>query len=435
MAIPWDEEKAAHLYRRAAFGGRADEIRQSVSDGLELSVDKLLDYGRTPNDLLENRINALQLNLKANGKLSDLSRWWLIRMIFTARPLEERLTLFWHDHFATLYTKVLHIGWLRSENDTLRFNATGRFRDLMLAVARDTAMLYFLDTYLSTKTNPNENFAREILELFTLGVGNYAESDVMAATKAFTGWGFNGTTAEFVFNGQEHDDSDKTLLGRTGPWNGEDIIRIVCGEFAHGQYIASKLFAWFAYDNPEQAVIDRLARVYLDHDTHIAPLVRAILTSDEMYSARAMWGKIKSPIDHVVMASKQLVLPNDVEDAFRYLVQGGQTPFDPPDVAGWEGGSSWITPSALLNRMNFADAATRTFDPLPFLAGERIDTPSQLVDYYTKRLGPLPLPAESRTALIGYVSPDGAMPAGSLNMTKQRGLACVILSLPEWQMF
>ncbi|HUP49258.1 MAG TPA: DUF1800 domain-containing protein [Thermoanaerobaculia bacterium] len=435
MPIPWNEENAAHLYRRAAFGGTADEILQSVLDGLDLSVDKLLNYQSVPNDLLESRLDALQFYLKSDGKLSDLARWWLIRMSFTSRPLEERMTLFWHDHFATQYSKVLHIGWLRSENDTIRVNATGRFRDLMLAVARDAAMMYFLDMWLSTKTNPNENFARELLELFTLGAGHYAESDVMAATKAFTGWTFNGTTAEFHFNDEEHDYSTKTFLGRTGTWNGDDIIRMACDEFAHGQYIASKLFAFFAYEHPEQAVVDRLARVYLDHDTHLAPLIRAILTSEEMYSPRALWGKVKSPVDHVIIASRQLALRQDVEDAFRYLVQGGQTPFDPPDVAGWEGGSSWITPSALLNRMNFADAATRSFDPVAFTEGERIETPAQLVDSYRRRLGPFQLPPETRAALLSYVSPDGALPTGNLYLTKQRGLARMILSLPEWQMF
>jgi uncharacterized protein (DUF1800 family) len=434
MAIVWNEERAAHLFRRAAFGGTRDEIRQSVADGLETSVDKLLNYGSQPNDLLDSRIQAQNFYLKSDGKLSDLARWWLIRLIFTARPLEERMTLFWHNHFATAYTKVLHIGWLKNENDTIRAHALGRFTNLMLAVAQDCAMMYFLDTWLNTKTNPNENFGRELLELFTLGVGHYTEADVQAAMRAFSGWAIDGTNSVFLFHDQDHDFSVKTFLGRTGPWNGDDVIRIACSQFAHGQRIASRLFSYFAYENPEQEIVDRLARLYLDNDTDLVTLVRAVLTSDEMYSSKALWSKVKSPIEHAVIASRQMMLSDDVRNTFDYLNQGGQTPFDPPDVSGWGGGLTWINPSAMLNRMNFADAASRQFDPTAFTSGETIRSAQDLVDLYLRRFGPLSVPPETKSALLQYVSSDGTLPSGSRSITKQRGLARMILSLPEWQM-
>jgi len=435
MAIPWNEENAAHLYRRAAFGGTSAEIAQAVRDGLEGAVEKLIDYSATSNADLDRRIDNEHFYLLADGKLSDLARWWLLRMIYTARPLEERVTLLWHDHFATAYTKVLHIGWLKGENETLRSQGFGTFRSLITAVAQDPAMQYWLDQYISTRTNPNENFGREFLELFTLGVGNYAESDVLATAKSFTGWSTNGTTSTFLFNPDEHDFGPKTFLGRTGNWDGNDIIRMTCSELAHGRRIAAKVFSYFAYDNPEPEVVDRFARIYLDADTFLPALVRAILTSPEMYSPTALWGKVKSPIDHAVMASRQLLLTEDVPATFNYLTQGGQTPFDPPDVSGWPGGVSWISPGALLNRMNFADAATRAFDPARFTDGDNVATPEAMVDVYLRRLGPVPVPAETRATLIHYFAPDGGMPSGRTSMTRQRGLARLILSLPEWQMY
>src|SRR5947207_6306901 len=185
MAIPWNEENAAHLYRRPPFGGTNEEIRRAVAEGLDATIDRLIFYNYVPNGDLDARIAAAQFYLEADGKLSDLARWFVMRMIFTARPLQERMTLLWHDHFATLYDKVLHIGWLKTENETIRALALDTFRSLVTAVAKDNAMEFFLDEQSNTRTTPNENFGREFLELFTLGVGHYAESDVKAAVLAF----------------------------------------------------------------------------------------------------------------------------------------------------------------------------------------------------------------------------------------------------------
>ena len=435
MTIAWNEENAAHLYRRAAFGGTSDEIRRAVADGMAATVDRLVLYEYTPNGEMDARIAAERFYLESDGTLNDLARWFLVHMIFTARPLQERMTLLWHDHFATCYSKVLHIGWLKTENDTIRSYALNTFRNLLTAVAKDNAMEYFLDQYVSTFTNPNENFGREFLELFTLGVGHYTEDDVRACVRAFTGWSIDGTTSTFLFNADRHDYDTKTFLGRTGKWDGDDIIRMVCGEFAHGQRIAGRVFSYFAYDNPEPEIVDRFARIYLDSGTDLQTLVQAILMSDEMYSSKALWSKVKSPIDHVVIATRQLLLPSDVRNAFQFLLQGGQTPFDPPDVSGWPGGVNWISPSALLNRMNFADAVTRLFDPFAFTNGETIRTPDDLVDLYLRRLGPLSLQPATRSTLLKYVAPDGALPAGQTFISRQRGLARMIISLPEWQMY
>jgi uncharacterized protein (DUF1800 family) len=429
MAFVWNEETAAHLYRRAAFGGTSDEIRRAVAEGRDATVNRLLLYTYTPNDALDARIDAQHFYLASDGLLSDLARWFLLHLMFTARPLQERMTLLWHDHFATLYSKVLHIGWLKTENEVLRSFGLGKFRDLMTQIAKDNAMEYFLDQWMSTRTQPNENFGREFCELFTLGVGHYAEADVKAAVMAFTGWSIEGTLSTFLFNADQHDYSQKTFLGQTGAWDGEDVIRIACSQFAHGQRIATKVFSYFAYDNPEQDVVDRFARTYLDNDTDLSALVRAILLSDEMYSSKALWNKVKSPIDHAVIATRQLLLQDDATGTFQYLVQGGQTPFDPPDVSGWQGGTNWISPSALLNRMNLADAITRAFDPLAFTNGESIHTPDDLVDVYLRKLGPLAIPAATRSTLLNYVGTN------TTSISRQRGLARMILSLPEWQMY
>jgi len=429
MAFVWNEETAAHLYRRAAFGGTSDEIRRAVTEGRDATVDRLLLYTYTPDDALDARIAAQHFYLASDGTLADLARWFLLHMMFTQRPLQERMTLLWHDHFATLYSKVLNIFWLKNENGVLRAYALGKFRDLMTAIAKDNAMEYFLDQWMSTRTQPNENFGREFCELFTLGLGNYVEADVKAAVMAFTGWSIEGTLSTFLFNADQHDYSQKTFLGQTGPWDGEDVIRIACSQFGHAQRIASKVFSYFAYDNPEQEVIDRFARIYLDHDTDVAALVRAILTSDEMYSSKALWTKVKSPIDHAVMATRQLLLHDDVSSTFQYLVQGGQTPFDPPDVSGWQGGTNWISPGALLNRMNLADSIARAFDPLAFTDGESIHGADDLIDVYLRKLGPLAIPAATRATLSSYVG------SGTVSISRQKGLARMILSLPEWQLY
>lgn len=434
MATTWNEESAAHLYRRAAFGASSAEVRRAVADGMDATVASLVDYESISNAALDARLGAANFDLTT---LAGISRWWITRLLYTARPLEERMTLFWHDHFATSIRKVKDATLMLNQNALFRSSALGDFVDLTIAVSKDPAMLIWLDNATSRKDHPNENYGRELLELFTLGNGNYTEDDVQSSAKAFTGWSLNRTTMQFTFVDRNHDHTQKAFLGRTGDWNGDDIVRIACSQVAHAQLIATKLFAWFAHDDPEQGVVDRFAQIYLDAGNGIKPLVRAILTSDEMYSDKARWAKVKSPVDHAVTALRLLGVDNSsVPRATQSALSlEGETLFAPPDVSGWDQGLAWISSNALLTRMNFANSVAGWFDPSKFAGMAAVRTAADLVGVYLGELGPLTVAADTSAALAAYVATDGKLPSGTELTAKQRGLAHLVLSLPEWQMY
>jgi uncharacterized protein (DUF1800 family) len=433
--IPWNEVNAAHLLRRAGFGGTSAEVAQAVSDGLDATVSRLVNYETIPTTDLDARLSRLALDL---ATFNGISRWWITRILFSPRPFEERMTLFWHDHFATAISKVGDAGAMFAQNQLLRRHAVGNFIDLTIEISKDVAMLIWLDNYTNKKKQPNENYGRELLELFTLGQGFYSELDVYSASKAFTGWTFRraGGGREFAFVDADHDHSQKDFLGRIGDWNGDDVVRIACGEFAHGRLIARKLFSYFAYENPETAVVDRFAQIYMDAGTTVKPMVEAILKSEEMYSEKALWSNVKSPVDHTLTGARQLSIDNDniSRQAINVMALEGQTLFNPPDVAGWDLGLAWISAGSLLGRMNWALSLATFFDPLAFVQGEAITTPAQMVDVFLRKLGPLLVSTETRDELIRYVSTTGQLPSGANLTAKQRGLAHMILSLPEWQM-
>lgn len=433
-AINWNRDTAAHLYRRAAYGATAAEIDAAVRDGLDAAVDRLVDYDGISNAALDDRIASMHLVLKQPNPqtVPDNVRLWLTRMIYTARPLEERMTFFWHNHFATSWAKVGETQLMRDQNDLFRRNAVGIFNRMAVEVARDPAMLVWLDNETNIKDHANENFGRELLELFTLGRGNYAESDVKACARAFTGWTNDRTVYPIVFKYRPewHDNGQKTFLGITGDLSGTDIIDIICQQPQHSRWIAGKLFAYFAYDNPEPEVVERFAQIYRDGGTAIRPVVRAILKSPEMYSPRAMWTKVKSPVEHVVMTCHMLEIGGEIMTARDALIQQGQLLYEPPDVSGWKGGLTWVTSAALLSRINFANTVSAVFEPLMF------GTPStgaEAVDLYLDRLGPLHVDDATRQNLIDYVAPGGVMPRATTLPVRLRGLAHMIVSLPEWQ--
>lgn len=432
--IPWTEENAAHLLRRAGFGGTGQEIADAVRDGLDATVDKLVDYESISTAALDARITRQALNLTNFG---GITRWWITRLIYSPRPLEERMTLFWHDHFATGASKVNQAELMLKQNQLFRTHALGNFTNFTIEVSKDPAMLIWLDNFTSRKESPNENYGRELLELFTLGQGFYSELDVYSAAKAFTGWTFRRSTYEFQFVPQWHDDTQKDFLGRVGNWNGDDVVKIACGEFAHGRLITSKLFGLFAYENAPPAVVDPFAEIYINSGTDVKVLVRAILKSEAMYSPQALWSRIKSPIDHAVIAARQLLLDNDTlaRSMSGALTIEGQTLFNPPDVAGWDGGLAWINSGALLSRMNLSNGLAALVHVSQLTAGETVTTPAQLVDVFLRRLGPVPVNPAVREEMIRYVSPNGALPTGNSLVIKGRGLAHMILSLPEWQMY
>lgn len=429
MAIVWNRDAAAHLYRRAGFGATPQELDRAREQGLEATVAGLIDYEGVDNSALEARLAALG---PEPTTAIEIVTWWLTRMVFTARPLEERMTFFLHDHFATGLRKVQRADWMLGQNRLLRKFALGDFTDLTIEVSRDPAMLIWLDNFTSRKQSPNENFGRELLELFTLGHGNFSEADVKAATRAFTGWTISRQTEEFTFIDAFHDYGQKTFLGHTGDWNGDDIVRFACADRSHAPFIAGKVFGWLAWDEADESTIAPFAEAYASSGNSLRELVETILRSEAFYSERARWAKVKSPVDFVVSALRQLEISRDATRfAIGILAAQGQLPFDPPSVEGWPAGMTWLNSGTLLGRMNFASAASALADPVRVSANAGASG-SELVAAMLDRFG-LSTAVDSMP-LEAYVSPGGTDPVGNERTSRVRGLAQLILSLPEWQL-
>jgi uncharacterized protein (DUF1800 family) len=422
----WDLTAAAHLLRRAAFGGSAEEVDIAVRRGCQATVDGLLKPG------IAEKPRSGVLNL---ATLNGIIEWWVERMLRSPSPLQERMTFFWHAHFATSIATVRHPQLMLRQNELFRSHATGNFRVLTEAVARDPAMLLWLDNYLNRKEHPNENFGRELLELFVLGLGHYSESDVAAAARAFTGWTLTdeSASAQFRFASEMHDSGTKRFLGHVAAADGQDIVRIACRERAHARFLARKLFVYFAHDHPPDAVIDHLAETYLRHDCEVRPLLSEILTSPEMYSPAARWSRVKSPIDHAMIACHQLGIDADPAVVADVLNRQGLMLFSPPDVGGWKGGMSWINSWSMLIRFQFAVSASEAFDPARLTGERKFATAGELVSFYLHLLGPIEIGPALRERLVRRVAPRGGMPSGAGLVQAQRGLVRLILSMPEWQ--
>jgi uncharacterized protein (DUF1800 family) len=420
-AIAWGQPQAAHLLRRASFGATPAELRQAVRAGLEATVDRLLG---APQSAFVQQQPASPRGGDAPA-LRALQEGWIDRMLQTRRPLEERMTFFWHNHFATSIVTVQHAPLMVRQNRLFQTYALGNVRQLAVAVARDPAMLLWLDNHLSRRERPNENFGRELLELFLLGHGHYRESDVFSAVRSLTGWTLSGegAAAQFRFDAAEHDDAEKTFLGNAGLWNGDDTIRMACEQPAHAAFLVRKLCAFFAYPDPERELVERLSKIYLDARGELRPLLRALFTSPEMYSPRAMWSIYKTPLDHALIAWRQLGIAPDAGVIADSLQRQGLVLFNPPDVSGWRMGRAWINSWTLLARFDFAALAAQRF-PLE----QRDLDPPAAVDFYLDRLGPLPAAPALRDQLVAHAA--GISDPGE----RQRGVVRLILSSPEWQL-
>lgn len=380
-----DRDKVAHLLRRFGLGASEAEIDYYGREGWLGAVDKLLDYksrpdalDMTPSELAEQALpNGLGKGTKA--QFDALQVWWIARMVRTQRPLEEKMTLFWHDHFATSGEKVTDADMMLRQNQILRANATGKFHTLLSSVSKDPAMLFWLDNEFNVKEHPNENFAREVMELFTLGIGNYTEKDIQEAARAFTGWTLatpgqanrkanknpkNGKLAKnqvFDEGLANHDEGIKTILGDKGNFNGDDVLGILCGKPRCAWYITWKLWEFFAYRSPEKALIDRLAQKFDASGLDIAVLLREIMTAPEFYSSRAYRAIYKNPIDFTVATLRQLGFASaEIPDLYRTAravklsakAMGMDIVF-PPDVSGWGGGERWVTTATIVERIKW----------------------------------------------------------------------------------
>ncbi|MBN9119873.1 MAG: DUF1800 domain-containing protein [Planctomycetes bacterium] len=349
----WNRKWATHLYRRAAFGATGRDIDAALKGGVEKTLARLTAGEPDAAD----RFELLTETGKYYNEPLSLRTWWLYAMLEGGHPLREKLTLFWHNHFATSYAKVRSTKLMFEQNATLRKHALGKFPAFLLDMSRDTAMLEWLDSNRNVKGAPNENYAREVMELFSLGVGNYTEKDIQEAARAFTGWHHDVEVTKFEFNRDLHDPGEKTVFGKTGKWTGEDVVRLCCEKDACARFLVSKLYAFLVSETPPpkgllEPLADRLRKSGYD----IADAVTAILGSRLFFSDHAYRKRVKWPIEYALGAINAAV-PGRVPlaDVVDPVAKMGQALFAPPNVKGWRTGTDWLNSATLLARNNFAE--------------------------------------------------------------------------------
>lgn len=355
MAIP--RADAALLLRRAGFGGTVAEVDALASmDDRAAAVDSLLDVSGNPAV-----VPPPILDDPDEGdwqKWFAVTKWWLERMRTVPVGIQERMTLFWHTHFATSLEKVGDMGLMWDQNQLFRAQGLGNFRDLTQAMAIQPAMLKYLDNDPNVKGAANENFARELMELFTLGVNQYTQDDVVASAKAWTGHNTDDATGRiYTFYPSRHDNSDKTFMGITRNWDGPEIIDHILTVEPHrttaARFIAAKLWSFLAYPGPEPAVLDAVSTAFVTSDLDITALLRSIFGRDEFYSARARVGLVRTPTDWVVAALKATGISGDEANAPWWMEDMGQQLFYAPNVSGWKQNAYWIATTAVWARANF----------------------------------------------------------------------------------
>src|SRR5579863_1866602 len=359
---------AAHLLRRAGFGGTPDAIARYASMRAPDAVAALLDVPSARSAAAPSEIDAATRPVGMGASLDRtmirrerrragqeaivaLQLWWLNRML-TASPLQEKMTLYFHGHFTSRATP--RFPWITyNQNALFRKYALGNLRDLTRDVSKDGAMLIYLNGNQNVAAHPNENYARELMELFTLGVDHYTENDVRESARAWTGWRLVNRTDTVSFEASLHDSGTKTFLGRTGNFNGDDVVDIIFAQQQCARFFAASLLNWFVYNDPEPQLVDAVAAMLRTHDYELAPVVGAILRSNVFYSARAYRSLVKSPVEFVVGTYAALGLKQIDDAALPALQQMGQRLFFPPSVAGWPGGQNWLTSGTMIARQNF----------------------------------------------------------------------------------
>jgi uncharacterized protein (DUF1800 family) len=497
----WTLNEAAHLLNRAGFGGDPEEIKALHAMGRVKAVDSLLASQDPPDafprpswatieqaiadfrERAQQRRETMRATRGLSPEAAEKARresnkqqqrenrehglegqgWWFRRMLHTKAPLREKMTLFWHDHFATSIQKVKLPVFMIEQNDLFRRHAFGSFRELTQSIVMDPAMLFYLDTQNSRKGKPNENFAREVMELFTLGEGNYTEEDIREAARAFTGYQLEFMTGKVTHNRRQWDETDKTIFGKTGPFDGKDVVNLIFEKPAVARFMAKKLWEFFVYDNPAPPAVDSLAETLRKSDYQIAPLLREIFLSREFYSENAIRYQIKCPMQFIIAMLKQLEIGNPPTGfPINAQQQLGQVLFLPPNVAGWDWGQAWINTNTLLTRYNLAGFLTKGVDTsganmgedrmkLPGMgrvAGnlgrnwqgpdyEKIaprelrENPEQLVDSLISRFFQGPIPDKARGSFIEYATSK----KGAVFTNKETAELChLMLSTPYYQL-
>jgi hypothetical protein len=502
----WDFAAASHLLRRAGFGGTLQEINALVRKGPQAAIAEVINgdpqavakvdlpdvefgplsapgmgregmmmqEGRGPmarggrgwlQELPEDQRRAVQQIQQSAQRVKEeeLRLWWLDRMVRTPRPLVEKMTLFWHGLLVSSAQTVRQSYLLYKQNQLYRKHALGNYRTLILEVSKDPAMLIYLNNNQNVKAKPNENYARELMELFTMGIGNYTEQDIKESARAFTGWANAGD--QFTFRPGQHDNGPKEFLGRRGNFNGDQIVDIIFQQPATPRYIATRLLKFFATDEPSSDIVLALADVVKRNNFEIAPTLQTLFSSRYFYSQDVMLRQIKSPVQLVVGALRSLGAsmgqPQQVVNALRIM---GQDLFNSPTVKGWDGGRAWINTSTLFARYNLpaylgtgklpaaskqtapteSKAQYTDFDsgwnPQVDLAAAGVATTDGVVDLYIRKLLGFPLDERKRNELIEYMNGTGDArahlhdPVSAESERRVRGLVHLIMAMAEYQL-
>ncbi len=431
----------AHLLRRAGFGATRDELEGYLATGYEAVVEELLrpqDPQNLPDDLIR-RYHPEQSEMR---DLTSSGAYWMYRMITTRCPMEEKIALFWHGLFATGYTKLNQARSQLNQIDMFRRYGLGNYRDLLVELAKDPAMLLWLDNNDNHKEAINENFGRELLELFSMGIGNYTEEDIKEGSRAFTGWTlanaeymairafkdsiwpYSRIAWHFEYREDDHDNGEKTFLGETGNLDGEDIIRIIVRQEATGRFIATRLFQFFAADQVDEAgeaVVKEMMQTYFDSGYEIRSVLRTLFNSDYFKSDQARFARVKGPVELMVgamrLAGSYQTPTLGIEKITNQSLYMGQGLLQPPSVEGWHEGSEWIDSGALVERINFV-AQELSNVGLPGVQAiiERLASenggqlsPEELVDRCLDLVGPIQVSDSTRNTLVVYARRQGGL--------------------------
>ena len=461
----------AHLMRRAGFGATRDELEALDARGYEATVEQLLHPETSPNSTLEDEDLVRRYHVDQNSLLilDSAQAYWIYRMGNTSRPLEEKIALFWHGLFATGYTKLNQPRVILSQIDMFRRRGLDSFRDLLVEISKDPAMIFWLDNKDNHKDAVNENYGREILELFTMGVGNYTEDDVRQSSRAFTGWNIHNSDFhavrtnqdsvwpygridwQYEYRPEDHDNGEKQFLGQVGDHNGEDVIDIICHHPATARFIARHLYNFFVADEPQVPAwdtvpprdphaIETLAQAFVESDYNIRATLRVLFNST--FFKESTFAKVKSPVEMVAgtaRAAGGFEFP-DVVDIQLALqpAQMGQQVLDPPSVEGWHTGGEWVNTASLVKRVNFAVGQfSDTTKPGVNSMIDRIASsngnlsPDDLVESCLDILGPMSVSEKSRDELVQQAA-DGN--GGQTTENRIRAMLQMIVSTREYQM-
>lgn len=448
------EVQTGHLLRRAGFGGTASEFSMYSSLGYQGAVDRLLNYQQVDDSAMEQRLQALNLNMNAP---QDQQRWWLLRMAWTQRPLLEKMTLFWSGVLTSSFRKVGGpTAFIRmiNQNNFLRAHAFDTYDNILLGITADPAMLFYLDLTKSTKKQPNENYARECMELFTVGVQNYTQQDVFAGAAAFTGWHINGVASSRYYP-NNHSTLPVRFMGQTGSFDYKDAIRILTNHPATPWFIGRRLFTFFVHENPSNDDLKPLVDAYVQSGHNMGAVMRALLLSPQFSSAQAYRSRIKSPTEFTVGAYRALGIQGDGQGLNAITTLMGQPLFDPPNVAGWPGdqmSANWLNSGAWMTRLNYIDIllarglTAKKAQPLIDLQGmintNQLGSPEEFVDHFSGFLLDGPLPTDRRNQVLDYfTASDNAsreqitlVGGKSYPLNRARGALYLLMASPEYQL-